>query len=299
VTEADRSSSQVNIRKEISDMAALYQIFENKFQEVMKLAETEWKEKVIEYNQLKETLNDEQKKQYKELFVHYKKEVHDTLELIDFKYTLYHNRWQELRIFPDFEKDNFHDIPGVESLSDEQITDLLIGRAIEEEQEFTKLLKKIVKIFNRHASITHICQDLGVKPRYYPLNMTRRVNPMELLNTKKVVLLIGPIKKRDRGLVKVEETKVKTTALLDALRATIKCKDPVIPLIVIEYLQKEGKLTRVKNKTAHTEPYKAVHINFCLGKKPRTIYELQIVFQEYYDLQQKDHDFYEIIRTFK
>jgi hypothetical protein len=299
VTESDRSANQANIRRDIGDTAILYEIFENKYKEVMHLVETEWEDKVKEYNQLKDTLSDDKKKQYKEYFIHCKKEVHDTLELIDYKYTLYHTRWQELRNYPDFDEDNFHQIPGVESLTDEQITDLLIGRAEQEFKEFKKTLKKITHSINRLVSIKQVCEDLGVKPRYYPLNMTRKLNPFEILKPTKIELLIGPIKKRDRGLVKVVETKDKTTALLDALRATIKCRDPVVPLMVIEHLQNQGKLTRVKNKTAPTEGYKAVHINFCMGKEPRTIYELQIVFQEYYDLQKKDHDYYEIIRTFK
>jgi len=298
VFESDRNANQENIRRDVGDSSVLFDIFQQKYEEVMRLAKTEWENKVIEYNKLKDTLNDDQKKQYKEYFIDCKKKVHDTLELIDFKYTLYHNRWQELRLLKDFDKDNFHDIPHLENLNDEQITDVLLGRAVEEEKEFTKVLEKIKESLNRVASITSVCNDLGVKPRYYPLNMTRKMNVKELLNPHKVDLLIGPIKKRDRGLVKVGETKDKTTALLDTLRATIKCRDPVVPLIVIEYLQNHGMLTRVKNKTAPTEPYKAVHINFCLGNKPRTIYELQIVFQEYYDLQKKDHDYYEIIRTF-
>jgi len=56
-------------------------------------------------------------------------------------------------------------------------------------------------------------------------------------------------------------------------------------------------LTRVKNKTGTFEEYKCVHINFCMEGDWRTIYELQIVFEEYYELQKKDHDYYELIRV--
>jgi len=236
------------------------------------------------------------KLEYKNYFINCKKEVHDTLELIDFKYTLFHHRWQELRVMPDYEKDNYHDIPNVNSLTDEEITDLLLERCLKEEKEFSDFLQNIADNFNRIASTPHICRDLGVKPRYYPINMTRKLMISELINTNKVELKIGPIKKRDRGLVKVQEMEDKTQALLDTLRATILCKDPSVPLIIIEHLLNNGKLTRVKNKTAPTEGYKCVHVNFYLGK-PRTIYELQILFHEYYDLQKKDHDYYEIIRT--
>jgi len=82
------------------------------------------------------------KLEYKNYFINCKNSVHDTLELIDFKYTLYHGRWQELRAMPDWTQNNYHEIPFLEKLSDEDITDLLLGRAVQEEQEFKKLLKK-------------------------------------------------------------------------------------------------------------------------------------------------------------
>jgi len=301
VKESERSANQTIILRDISDTVLLYEIFENRFNDVMHKAKKEWEDKVNEYKNLQkdwDSVDPVKKKEYKNYFIQCKKEVHDTLELIDFKYTLYHNRWQELRSLADYEKDNYHDIPNLHSLTDDQITDLLIGRAVQEQKEFCHFLNHISKCFNRICSVGHICRDLGVQPRSYPINMTRKLIISELLSPKKVGLIIGPIKTKERGLQKVIEMKDKTQALLDTLRATILCKDPVVPLIIIEHMRNEGKLTRVKNKTAPTEGYKCVHINFCMGKKPRTIYELQIVFKEYYDLQKKDHDYYEIIRTF-
>jgi len=127
--------------------------------------------------------------------------------------------------------------------------------------------------------------------------MTRYFDVKEHHNKEKVHLKVGPLKTYDRGLQKVIETKDKTGALLDVLRATILCKDPVVPLLVIEYLEDQGMLTRVKNKTGPFEEYKCMHINFTVPGKYRTIYELQIVFEEYYELQKMDHDYYEIIRV--
>jgi len=119
----------------------------------------------------------------------------------------------------------------------------------------------------------------------------------EYWNKKKASLKVGPLKTYDRGLQKVKETKDKLVALMDVLRATILCKDPTVASLVIEYLEENGMLTRVKNKTNPFEEYKCVHINFSMPGPYRTIYELQIVFEEYFELQKMDHDYYEIIRV--
>jgi len=264
----------------------------------MQKAKGEWHDKVEEYQHTKSSLNPEQKEVYKNYFIKCKNAVHDTLELIDFKYTLYHHRWQELRAMPDYQNNNRHELP--DNLSDpDKITDLLLDRAKKEQEEFEKTLKKICKRFNALTSTSSLCTKLGIAPRYYPLNMTRKLDVLEMVNRNKVEVRFGPLKTKDRGLVKVIETPDKTEALLDTLRATILCKDPVVPLMIVDHLRATGKLTRVKNKTAPTEPFKCVHLNLCLGTSPRTIYELQIMFEEYFDLQKKDHDYYEIVRTFK
>jgi len=156
----------------------------------------------------------------------------------------------------------------------------------------------MVHTINHSTTVKQLCETLSIESRYYPINMMRKFIYDELWNTQKVVLKVGPIKTKDRGLQKVIETKDKSTALLDTLRATILCKDPVIPLLVIEHLKGTGRLTRVKNKCLPKEEYKCIHINFALGEEGyRSIYELQIVFQEYFDLQKKDHEYYEILRV--
>jgi len=265
----------------------------------MEKTNTTWADKVKEYQaQDKSTLSPDHKNEYKEYFKTCKKTVHDTLEFVDFRYNLYEERWQQLLHFKDFQEKNFHEIPNLASLNDEEITDQLLTRAVNDQQAFTNLLNDLADKINHSDSILKLCQNLGVEASfYYPLNMMKKFIYDELFNTEKVILKIGPLKTKDRGLQKVIETKDKTIALLDTLRATILCKDPVIPLLIIKYLHQTGRLTRVKNKTAPAEEYKCIHINFGLGQDHRTIYELQIVFSEYYDLQKKDHDYYELIRV--
>jgi len=297
VTESDRSANQDIIKKDILDTAVLSQIFEEKYEEVMNLVKTTWADKVEEYKQKEKVLDDTEKQYYLKEFKGYKKEVATTLRLIDYKYTLYHDRWTELLHYQDFEENNFHEIPDVQSLTDEEITHLLIDRATKEEKLFSEFITQLSDSLNRRVSTAKICRDLKVKIRYYPLNMTRKLILKEMVS-QKAEKLIGPIKLYERGLVKVKEMDNKTQALLDTLRATILCRDPVVPLIIIEHLRNTGKLTRVKNKMAPGGDYKCIHINFCMGTSPRTIYELQVVFKEYYDLQKKDHDYYEIIRKF-
>jgi len=247
----------------------------------------------------KSKLDPAKKEYYKKEFRGYKREVHDTLELVDFKYTLYHDRWLKLSTYEDYQFNNTHEFLNLGSLSDEQITDDLLSRGKRDMKPFTDFLTKLVEDFNESPTIRELCKDkLDLSSKhYYPINMMRKFVLSELQNKDKVHLKIGPLKTKDRGLQKVIETKDKTTALLDVLRATILCKDPVIPLIVIEYLDEQGMLTRVKNKTGPFEEYKCVHINFCMEGDFRTIYELQIVFEEYYELQKKDHDYYELIRV--
>jgi len=199
--------------------------------------------------------------------------------------------------FEDLHHKSHHDIPKLETLTDDNIVDLLLNRAKHDEREFTSLLTKIVEVLNTTPTIKEICHKFEIESRYYPLNMARFFDK-DTLSNEKVSLKVGPIKTRERGIVKVKDEKDKTGALLDALRATILCRDPTVPIIIIEYLRKIGKLTRVKNKTHPSAPYKCVHINFALGEAgKRTIYELQIVLEEYYELQKKDHDYYEVLRV--
>jgi len=289
VTESDRSANHTIIKNDIMDTAILVQIFEKKYEEVWKLAESTWHDRVEEYNKIKDSLQEEQQIEYYHLFSHYKKEVMSTLQLIAYKYTLYHDRWEELIHFPDYEKDNYNDID--ESMTDEEAVEVLIGRGHIEEESFKNLLNQIANTFNQIASTAHICKDLGVKPRYYPINLTRKLRIKEILNPSKVNLIIGPLKKRERALEKFKpvnsEPVIRNRALLDTLRASILCKDPIVPLIIIEHLRNTGKLTRVKNKMQPNESYKCMHVNFCLGNTPRTIYELQIIFDEYYYRQKK------------
>jgi len=66
----------------------------------MRKTDHEWKDKVNEYKALdKSKLDPANKEYYKKEFRGYKREVHDTLELVDFKYTLYHDRWLKLSTY--------------------------------------------------------------------------------------------------------------------------------------------------------------------------------------------------------
>jgi hypothetical protein len=299
--EATRNTEVESIKADIHDTTILFNIFRQKFDTVMHNAKTIWNDKILEYRALdKSKITQDQKNEYKAFFKNCKKEVHDTLEYMDLKYSLYHDRWIKLSSYKDYQdtEKNFHEILNLWCLSDEQITDLLLQRAANDEQRFKDVLNNIVDTINKSTSINHLCAALGASLHYYhPVNMMRKFIWGELFNNQKCKLLVGPLKTKDRGLVKVKETKDKTIALLDTLRATILCVDPVVPLIIIDHLKQTGRLTRVKNKTGRAEEYKCIHINFTLGGQFRTIYELQIVFEEYYDLQKKDHDYYEIIRV--
>jgi len=209
-------------------------------------ANTIWADKVNEYKSLdKSTLDPAKKNEYKEYFKNCKKQVHDTLELIDFQYTLYHDRWLKLSTYKDVQTNNFHEIPNVGSLSDEEITDLLLSRAANDQQAFKDLLSNLAETINTSDSILNLCKALNLPPKFYhPINMMRRFVLKELDNSEKVELKVGPLKTKDRGLEKVKETSDKTLALLDTLRATILCKDPVVPLLIIEYLSNEGKTNK-------------------------------------------------------
>jgi len=244
------------------------------------------------------------KEEYKKEFKSYKRQVHDTLQLVDFKYTLFHDRWSKLNNYKDYQFNNFHEMSQKTLASgDDNITKILLTRAQKQEKKFKKFLEDLAAHFNKAENTTELCCDklnlynYDTCDYYYPINIMRIFDMAEFKNEEKVHLKVGPLKTYDRGLVKVKETKDKTTALLDTLRATILCKDPVVALLVIKYLDKKGFLTRVKNKTGTYEEYKCVHINFTLPGKYRTIFELQIVFEEYYELQKMDHDYYEIIRV--
>jgi hypothetical protein len=299
VLEADRLPDENIILSDVLDAQELKDKFEAKYNEVMRKADNEWKEKLKEFHSLdKSTLDPAKKEEYKKEFKSYKREVHDTLELVDFKYTLYHERWLKLSNYKDYQFNNYHEIPNLSKLNDEEVTDELISRGKRDMQPYTDFLTKMVKNINKATTIRQLCEKLDLDSDfYYPINMMRKFVFAEIKNTDKATLKIGPLKTKDRGLQKVIETKDKTTALLDVLRSTILCKDPVVPLLVIEYLEEQGMLTRVKNKTLPVEEYKCVHINFTMPGDWRTIYELQIVFEEYYELQKKDHDYYELIRV--
>jgi len=299
VVEADRSPEEAIILSDVMDTEELREKFESKYNDVMRKADHEWKAKVNEYHALdKSKLEPAKKEEYKKEFKSYKREVHDTLELVDFKYTLYHDRWLKLTNYKDYQFNNYHEIPNLSKMNDDQITDELIHRANSDYEAFSHYLKELTKNINEAATIIDLCESLELDSGfYYPINMMRKFVFSELKKTDKATLKIGPVKTKDRGLQKVIETKDKTTALLDTLRATILCKDPLVALLVIEYLEEQGRLTRVKNKTSPIEEYKCVHMNFTMPGEWRTIYELQIVFEEYYELQKKDHDYYELIRV--
>jgi len=300
LAEAERSDEIDIILSDTQDNDAIKEEFTKRYDEVLRNASTEWKSKVEEYHSVKADLDPEKKEMYKNLFKGYKREVHDTLQLVDFKYTLYHDRWTKLSNYKDYQFNNYHEFSGDTSkMNDEEITKDLLTRAERDFPNFTSFLTDLVQHFNQAKTITEICNDrLQLYSNYlYPINMMRIFDIDEFRNNEKVHLKIGPLKTFDRGLQKVKETKDKTTALLDTLRATILCKDPVVALLVIEFLEEQGMLTRVKNKTGPYEEYKCLHINFTLPAEYRTIYELQIVFEEYYELQKMDHDYYEIIRV--
>jgi len=300
LVETARSSEEEAILADIADNDDIKEIFESRYQDVKNRAAGEWKAKVEEYHRVKANLEPAQKEEYKKIFKGYKREVHDCLILVDFKYTLFHDRWAKLSALKDFTFNNLHEFQEDLGKTDDDITKELLARGARDQPFFTKLLNDLAEHFNENKNIRELVEErltLDSDFYYYPLNMTRYFDVKEHHNKEKVHLKVGPLKTYDRGLQKVIETKDKTGALLDVLRATILCKDPVVPLLVIEYLEDQGMLTRVKNKTGPFEEYKCMHINFTVPGKYRTIYELQIVFEEYYELQKMDHDYYEIIRV--
>jgi len=299
LVEAERSAEEEAILADIADNDEIKEVFDQRYQEVKNKAAGEWKAKVEEFHKVKAGLEPPQKEEYKKEFKGYKCEVHDTLQLVDFKYTLYYDRWAKLSNYKDYTFNNIHEYQ--ENLkADDDITKELLTRGAKDLPVFTKFLTDLANHFNEAKNIRELVEqrlELDDEFFYYPLNMTRYFDVKEYNNKEKLHLKIGPLKTYDRGLQKVIETKDKTGALLDVLRATILCSDPVVPLLVIEYLDEQGMLTRVKNKTGPFEEYKCVHINFTLPGEYRTIYELQVVFEEYYELQKMDHDYYEIIRV--
>jgi hypothetical protein len=297
VIESDRSSIVSRIRDAIRENQELLRLLESKYNAVMDKVNNEWAHKVNEYKALDpQTLTSEKKNEYMEYFKNCKKEVHNTLTLADYKYVLYEDRYFQLVNFDDYNNECYHEIPNLSDLNDEQITDLLLARAHKDKPRFEEILNFLLNSINGTPSIKNLCKILHIESRYYPINMTRSWDKNALVK-EKVTLKVGPIKTKDRGLQKVIETKDKTIALLDTLRATILCRDPSVPLIIMEYLKNEGLLSRLKNKTKPENEYKCVHINFSLGEKGhRTQYELQLIFEEYYELQKRDHEYYELIR---
>jgi len=303
VVESDRSPF-VNITKEsIKENVEVIKKFEEKYNDTWEKVNKEWHDKIDEYTVLleKNLLSHDQRREWIKFFQSCKDAVQQTLSLADIKYTIFNERYFQLVNFEDYTDKPYHDISPKElELNDDEMTDLLISRARNDEAQFKALLNYLEEQINITPNIRELCHQLKIERRFYPINMQRNWDKNDYLNQKKVKLLVGPLKTKARGLQKVIETPDKKLALLDALRASILCKDPSVPIIVIEYLKNQGLLRRVKNKTKPTESYKCVHINLSLGEEGRrTIYELQIVFDEYWNLQKKDHDYYELIRVFK
>jgi len=195
---------------------------------------------------------------------------------------------------------NYHSIKGICDLQDEEIVDILLNRATKFEQEFSDKLSGLCTSINTTSNIKSLSEALHIVQHFhYPINMMKRYNKQEQEKTDKVILMIGPIKTKERALQKVSETTDKKVALLDSLRATILCGDPVVVISIINYLKETDKsLTRIKNKSAPDEPYKCMHLNFSIGSgDERTIVELQILLKEYYELQKYEHKFYEVLRV--
>jgi len=84
---------------------------------------------------LNHPLKKKKKEEYKKEFKSYKRQVHDTLQLVDFKYTLFHDRWSKLNNYKDYQFNNFHEMSQKTLASgDDNITKILLTRAQKQEK---------------------------------------------------------------------------------------------------------------------------------------------------------------------
>jgi len=192
-----------------------------------------------------------------------------------------------------------------QSQSIERQVEALLLKAAWKEELFQTMIHGVVDTFNKATSINDVCSSYKFeeeeKKSFTEGNTELRPQTFYLEDDSKSIVRakFGPPKSADRAVVKMEDG----STLRDLNRVSLEFEDPLVLGLMYRVIQKQFKVTSVKNKflqTKYTQP-PDLHINAALPNfDPSSdpwIVEIQLLFRDILTVKKELHKFYGIVRA--